>query len=86
MEVISKIYCRTQGRPIQALQKAVEQIAKQGSWQVVGVGTTGSARQLAGVMLGADVVKNEITLTPLQLSIKNLMSRPLSRLGDRIQK
>jgi predicted CoA-substrate-specific enzyme activase len=61
LEVISKIYCRTQGRPIQALQKAVEQIAKQGSWQVVGVGTTGSARQLAGVMLGADVVKNEIT-------------------------
>ena len=29
--------------------------------QVMGVGTTGSGRQLVGVMVGADIVKNEIT-------------------------
>jgi Activator of 2-hydroxyglutaryl-CoA dehydratase (HSP70-class ATPase domain) len=29
-----------------------------GNWEVVGVGTTGSGRELAGVVLGADVVKN----------------------------
>ena len=32
-----------------------------GKWDVKGVGATGSGRQLAGVIVGADVVKNEIT-------------------------
>lgn len=61
LDVVKKIYCRTQGQPIKALQQAVEQVAAEGKWEVCGVGTTGSGRQLAGVMLGADVAKNEIT-------------------------
>lgn len=60
-QVVKKIYLRTQGRPIEVLQLGMEQLAASGNWQILGVGTTGSARQLAGVMLGADVVKNEIT-------------------------
>jgi len=60
-EVVKKAYLRTQGRPIEVLQLGMEQLAASGNWQILGVGTTGSARQLAGVMLGADVVKNEIT-------------------------
>lgn len=32
-----------------------------GKWIIQGVGATGSGRQLAGVIVGADVVKNEIT-------------------------
>ncbi|NLL88650.1 MAG: 2-hydroxyglutaryl-CoA dehydratase [Firmicutes bacterium] len=61
LDVVEKVYLRTQGQPIRTLQKAVEEIARRGIWRIVGVGTTGSARQLAGVILGADVVKNEIT-------------------------
>lgn len=60
-EVVKKAYLRTQGQPIKVLQLGMEQLAASGNWQILGVGTTGSARQLAGVMLGADVVKNEIT-------------------------
>lgn len=61
LEVMHKIYLRTQGQPMKVIQQGLSQIANNGEWQVLGVGTTGSARQLAGVMLGADVIKNEIT-------------------------
>ncbi|HHX02303.1 MAG TPA: 2-hydroxyglutaryl-CoA dehydratase [Firmicutes bacterium] len=61
LEVADKVYVRTQGQPIRTLQRAMAKIARKNQWQIVGVGTTGSARQLAGVILGADVVKNEIT-------------------------
>ncbi|HOB07880.1 MAG: acyl-CoA dehydratase activase [Limnochordia bacterium] len=61
LKVVEKVYFRTQGQPILSLQRALSQIAGRGQWQVLGVGATGSARRLAGVILGADVVKNEIT-------------------------
>ncbi|MCK8825175.1 acyl-CoA dehydratase activase [Fuchsiella alkaliacetigena] len=61
-EVLEKLYLRTQGRPIDIIQSGLEQLKpKVGDLQIKGVGTTGSARNLAGVMVGADVVKNEIT-------------------------
>jgi len=55
-------YLRTYGQPIQAIQEGLRELAR--DWtgtQIDGVGTTGSARYLAGVIVGADVVKNEIT-------------------------
>ena len=56
-------YARTQGRPIDAMQKLLGEVATQlpRDTAVCGVGTTGSARYLAGVVLSADVAKNEIT-------------------------
>ncbi|HHT72603.1 MAG TPA: 2-hydroxyglutaryl-CoA dehydratase [Firmicutes bacterium] len=60
-EVVVKLYLRTNGAPIQALVKGMKQLADRGPWEVLGVGTTGSGRQLAAAILGADVVKNEIT-------------------------
>jgi predicted CoA-substrate-specific enzyme activase len=56
-------YLRTQGRPISIIQKGLEDIRKQMPPQaeICGVATTGSARYLAGVVLGADLIKNEIT-------------------------
>ncbi|MEA4902423.1 acyl-CoA dehydratase activase [Desulfitobacterium sp.] len=61
--VAEAMYLRTQGRPMQTIQEGLkllrEKIGK--SAQIIGVGTTGSARQLAATLLGADVVKNEIT-------------------------
>lgn len=60
---LTPLYLRTQGRPIEALQKGLGVIGDQlgKGDRVCGVGTTGSARQLAGVLVGADVVKNEIS-------------------------
>jgi predicted CoA-substrate-specific enzyme activase len=56
-------YLRTQGKPISIIQKGLEDIRKQMPPQaeICGVATTGSARYLAGVVLGADLIKNEIT-------------------------
>lgn len=60
--VIEKIYLRTQGQPITALKTGLSQIASQAADdEILGVGVTGSGRRLAGVIVGADVVKNEIT-------------------------
>ncbi len=55
-------YLRTKGRPAETLQEGLEQLGEKHSDKTVcGVGATGSARQLAGIVAGADVVKNEIT-------------------------
>jgi predicted CoA-substrate-specific enzyme activase len=60
-EVVFQTYLRTEGGPIQAIQKAFRQLAEAGSWTIAGIGSTGSGRRLAGVMVGADAIKNEIT-------------------------
>ncbi|MCK4964296.1 MAG: 2-hydroxyglutaryl-CoA dehydratase, partial [Dehalococcoidia bacterium] len=59
----TSLYLRTQGRPIAMLQQGLRELATRlpAGAQIKGVGTTGSARYLAGVILSADVVKNEIT-------------------------
>ena len=62
-EVLEYVYLRTQGQPIQAVKDGLRQLGKNlpKGVKVLGVGTTGSARYLSGVMVGADIVKNEIT-------------------------
>lgn len=61
-EVLTSVYLRTRGQPIQALQEGLRQIVTTfKKVAVAGVGTTGSGRMLAAVVTGADVVKNEIT-------------------------
>ncbi len=61
--VLDSVYLRTQGQPIKAVQDGIRQIGDRldGNVKVCGVGTTGSGRQLAGLIVGADIVKNEIT-------------------------
>jgi len=62
-EVICQQYLLTHGQPIQAVQKGLREIQTSlpKGVEIYGVGTTGSARQLTGVLVSADVVKNEIT-------------------------
>ncbi|MGI6701787.1 MAG: acyl-CoA dehydratase activase [Christensenellales bacterium] len=61
--LIDKLYLKTSGRPVCVLKEGLAAIKKnlRGNYIIAGVGATGSGRQLAGVMMGADVVKNEIT-------------------------
>ncbi|SHK44460.1 acyl-CoA dehydratase activase [Paramaledivibacter caminithermalis] len=61
--IVDTLYIRTKGKPIEALKMAFMQIKDrlQRDIEVLGVGTTGSGRHLAAIMLGADIVKNEIT-------------------------
>jgi predicted CoA-substrate-specific enzyme activase len=62
-ELIFSNYLRTQGKPIAMIQEGLKELAAKlpaGS-KIRGVGTTGSARYLGGIIVGADVIKNEIT-------------------------
>ena len=61
-KIKDSIYLKTCGDPIRVLQKGLQDLS--GRWRdssVEGVGATGSGRRLAGVMMGADVVRTEIT-------------------------
>ncbi len=63
-QILASEYIWTEGDPIGAVKRLVHTLKEQlnrRKYKVVGVGTTGSARKLIGVMLGANVVKNEIT-------------------------
>ncbi len=55
-------YYRNEGQPLQTIQAGMAEIKERFKNSIIsGVGTTGSGRMLAGAVLGADVVKNEIT-------------------------
>jgi len=62
-ELVTHTYLPTQGKPIDMVQLGLKQIKQQlpENVNICGVATTGSARYLAGVIVGADLVKNEIT-------------------------
>jgi len=62
-ELVAHLYLPTQGKPIEMTQQGLAQIKEQLPREVNigGVATTGSARYLTGVLVGADLVKNEIT-------------------------
>lgn len=61
--VLANEYLWTEGSPINAVRKLLESLQEQLGEDVMicGIGTTGSARKLIGLMLDANVVKNEIT-------------------------
>ena len=62
--IIASEYLYTEGNPIGAVKRLIGILGKRlnkKEYKVVSVGTTGSARKLIGTMLGASVVKNEIT-------------------------
>ena len=54
---------RTAGKPVMAVQKGLKELfaKKITDYDVMGVGTTGSGRNIAGALVGADIIKNEIT-------------------------
>ncbi len=62
-QILAKVYLRNIGRPLEAIKEGLRHIREQlgNNLKVQGIGTTGSARHLAAYLLGADVVKNEIT-------------------------
>ena len=62
-KVLHKQYMKTNGQPLDSVRNGLKILEREmgGGLEVGGVGTTGSGRQLTGVMVGADVIKNEIT-------------------------
>lgn len=63
-EIIAEEYLWTNGNPIDAVKRlltSLEKLIQNKNVQIVGVGTTGSARKLIGTILDAVIIKNEIT-------------------------
>ncbi len=60
--VVEKLYIRTKGRPMEAVQSGLSILReKYDDKQIISAGTTGSGRMIASIQIGADIVKNEIT-------------------------
>lgn len=60
-KILSSCYIETSGSPVDAVKKALKIVRVPNDYVLKGIGTTGSARKLIGLMVGANVVKNEIT-------------------------
>ena len=62
-ELIYHLYLLTRGSPIEMLQQGLKKLSSKldEGVEISGVATTGSGRSIAGVVVGADLVKNEIT-------------------------
>jgi len=56
--IVDSIYLWTEGSPINAVKKILKNLKH---YNIVSIGTTGSARKLIGTILNASVIKNEIT-------------------------
>lgn len=86
-EVIAKAYLRTKGKPVQAIKELLKLLYSQSdNTKIIGAGTTGSARRLAGVMIGADVVKNEIIAHALASSYYHPDVRTVIEIGGQDSK
>jgi predicted CoA-substrate-specific enzyme activase len=61
--VLHSLYLRTRGKPLEVVQQGLREIKLRmaDGIDITAVGTTGSGRYLAGAVVGADVIKNEIT-------------------------
>lgn len=82
------LYLRTQGQPMQTIQEGIKLLRTKmnNSDEIIGVGTTGSARQLAATLLGADVVKNEITAHAVAASRVNPEVKTILEIGGQDSK
>jgi len=62
-EVLMKDYIMTSGRPVDAVRKVMGNLLQKGAAniKILAAGVTGSGRYLVGHLIGADLVKNEIT-------------------------
>ena len=61
---LAESYLWTEGNPGQATKNVIHELKGQvdlDKYEIVAAGTTGSARKLVGTMIGAAVIKNEIT-------------------------
>ncbi len=62
-EVVKEIYVKTDGRPVEVVNKGLAEIWNEMGprLNILGVATTGSGRELIGELIGADTVNDEIT-------------------------
>jgi predicted CoA-substrate-specific enzyme activase len=61
--ICEKLYLKTSGHPVETLKNGLRLLGGQleNGIRIKAAGATGSGRQLAGLLIGADVIKNEIS-------------------------
>ncbi len=85
--IAHKVYIRSQGRPVESLKEGMEKLKKEaGEFEVLGAGVTGSGRKLIGALIGADVVKNEITAHAIAAAIEEPGVRTILEIGGQDSK
>lgn len=87
-QLLAAKYLRTNGRPIQTVQEGIQTLGREVAQQIViaGCGTTGSARYLTSMIIGADVVKNEITAHAIAASHEIEEVRTIIEIGGQDSK
>jgi predicted CoA-substrate-specific enzyme activase len=62
-DVVKEIYTKTNARPIEVVGRCLKEIDSElgDEIHILGVGTTGSGRELIGELIGADSINDEIT-------------------------
>ena len=87
--ILASDYLYTEGDPIGAVKRLVKNLKSnfnEKEYQVVSVGTTGSARKLIGTILGASVIKNEITAHAIGTTSKIPDARTIFEIGGQDSK
>ena len=86
--ILEKDYIWTKGDPINAVKTLLKNLKKKlpKDHTVVGVGTTGSARRLIGIMTGASIIKNEITAHAIGTSSIHKDVRTIFEIGGQDSK
>ena len=86
--IISSSYIWTEGNPKLAVENLINNLKKElpNGYIVKGIGTTGSARKLFGMMLDANIVKNEITAHAIGTLSKHPDVRTILEIGGQDSK
>lgn len=87
-ELLTKKYLRTNGKPINTVQEGLYDIGREmeSDIEIAGAGATGSARYLISLIIGADIVKNEITAHAIAASSIDSEVRTIVEIGGQDSK
>ena len=86
-QLADSLYLRTHGDPLGTVAQGMGILRElYRDEEITAVGTTGSGRQLAGRMLGADVVKNEITAHGVAAAVIDPEVRTVIEIGGQDSK
>lgn len=86
-KIIESLYLRTHGDPAGTVARGMKELKeKYRGDEIFAVGTTGAGRMLAGSILGADVVKNEITAHGVAASVLDPEVKTVIEIGGQDSK
>ncbi len=86
-QLVDSLYLRTHGDPMGTIAQGMGILRElYRDEEITAVGTTGSGRQLAGRMLGADVIKNEITAHGVAAAVIDPEVRTVIEIGGQDSK